>query len=298
MVRSMTGFGRAEVFTEQVRAACEVKSVNHRYFEFSARAPRSCGFLEERLKRFFQARVSRGKIECYVSLEFLGDSDVEVSFNGPLLAGYLEAFEEAKKVGMETRYGGIDSDLAFSDLLRVSDLFHISKKAVDEEAVWSVVEQAAKEAAGKFIAMREVEGARLREDILSRSEEILRHVAFIEERSPQTVLEYNEKLLARMRDLLEGASVDEQRLLTEAAIFADKIAVAEETVRLRSHLQQLEAFLVLPEAVGRKMDFLVQEINREANTIGSKASDIEIARRVVEIKSNVEKIREQVQNIE
>ncbi|MCL1951380.1 MAG: YicC family protein [Oscillospiraceae bacterium] len=292
MVRSMTGFGRAEVFTEQVRAACEVKSFNHRYFEFSARAPRSCGFLEERLKRFFQERVSRGKIECYVSLEFLGDSDIEVKLNAPVLRGYLDAF-----AAMEAEYG-VRNDVAASALLRVPDLFQVQKKAVDEEAVWAVVSQAAGEACERFIAMREDEGRRLREDILARAEDILRHVAFVEERSPQTVLEYNEKLLARMRELLDSASVDEQRLLTEAAIFADKIAVAEETVRLRSHLQQLEAFFALPEAVGRKMDFLVQEINREANTIGSKASDIEIARRVVEIKSNVEKIREQVQNIE
>ncbi|MCL2495425.1 MAG: YicC family protein [Oscillospiraceae bacterium] len=298
MVRSMTGFGRAEVLTEQYKATCEVKSVNHRYFEFSARAPRSCGFLEERLKRFFQERVSRGKIECYVSLEFLGDSEIEVKLNGPLLAGYLEAFKQAKQVAMEQRYGGIDSDLAFSDLLRVPDLFQTAKRSVDEEAVWAVVAQAAGEACDKFIAMREAEGRRLQDDILARADDILRHVAFIEERSPQTVLEYNEKLLSRMKELLESATIDEQRLLTEAAIFADKIAVAEETVRLRSHLQQMAEFFTLPEAVGRKMDFLVQEINREANTIGSKASDIEIARRVVEIKSNVEKIREQVQNIE
>ena len=298
MVRSMTGFGRAEVFTEQVRAVCEVKSVNHRYFEFSARVPRSCGFLEERLKRFFQERVSRGKVECYVSLEFLGDSDIEVHLNAPVLRGYLDAF-----AAMESEYG-VRNDVCASSLLRVPEVFQVQKKAVDEEAVWAVVAQAAQEAAGKFVAMRQAEGARLQEDILSRSGEILRHVAFVEERSPQTVLEYNEKLLTRMRELLESASVDEQRLLTEAAIFADKIAVAEETVRLRSHLQQLADFFEAPEgsmlseAVGRKMDFLVQEINREANTICSKASDIEIARRVVEIKSNVEKIREQVQNIE
>jgi len=292
MVRSMTGFGRAEVLAEQYKATCEVKSVNHRYFEFSVRAPRTCGFLDERLKRFFQERVSRGKVECYVSLEFLGDSGIEVNLNAPVLRGYLDAF-----AAMESDFD-VKNDVCASSLLRVPDLFQVQKKAVDEDAVWSVVARAAGEAAEKFIAMREAEGQRLQDDILSRSDEILRHVAFIEERSPQTVIEHNEKLLGRMRELLENASVDEQRLLTEAAIFADKIAVAEETVRLRSHLQQLADFLAAPEAVGRKMDFLVQEINREANTIGSKASDIEIARRVVEIKSNVEKIREQVQNIE
>jgi uncharacterized protein (TIGR00255 family) len=287
----MTGFGRAEVLTEEYRVVCEVKSVNHRYFEFSARVPRSCGFLEERLKRFFQSRVSRGKIECYVSLEFLGDSDLEVALNRPLIKGYLEAAEAvAREFGVEA--------LRNADLLRVPDLFQIQKRAMDEEAIWTVMQTAAEEAVQKFIAMREDEGLRLCEDILARKMEILSHVTFIEQRSPETVREYNEKLLARMRELLESASVDEQRLLAEAALFADKIAVAEETVRLRAHLAQLEQLFAVEEPVGRKMDFLVQEINREANTVGSKASDIEIARRVVEIKSAVEKIREQVQNIE
>ena len=298
MVRSMTGFGRGESQTEHYRAVCEVKSVNHRYFEFSARTPRSCGFLEERLKRFFQGKLSRGKVECYVSLEFLGNTELAVAMNPSVLQGYLDAFR-----AMERDYG-VTNDVAASSLLRVPDLFQIQKKEIDEEAVWDTVRQAAEEAAGAFIAMREVEGLRLQTDILARAEEILQHVAFIEERSPQTVIEYNGNLLERMRKLLESASVDEQRLLTEAAIFADKIAVAEETVRLRSHLEQLAAFFESAEAegtlhsVGRKMDFLVQEINREANTVGSKSGDIEIARRVVEIKANVEKIREQVQNIE
>jgi uncharacterized protein (TIGR00255 family) len=298
MVRSMTGFGRGAAETDHYRAVCEVKSVNHRYFEFSARAPRSCGFLEERLKRLFQGLVARGKVECYVSLEFLGGDDTEVKVNAPLLAGYLEAFR-----AMESGFG-VRNDIAVSSLLRAPDLFQIQKKEIDEEAVWEAVRQAAEDAAQAFIAMREAEGQRLRDDILARAGEILAQVAFIEGRSPQTVREYNEKLLGRMRELLEGASVDEQRLLTEAAIFADKIAVAEETVRLRSHLAQLAVFLENGKAagalasIGRKMDFLVQEINREANTVGSKSADIEIARSVVEIKSGVEKIREQVQNIE
>jgi len=293
MVRSMTGFGRAEAVTEQYRTVCEVRGVNHRYFEFSARVPRSCGFLEERLKRFFQGKVTRGKVECYASVEFLGDTELVVSLNPSVLRGYLGAFEV-----MERDFG-VKNDIEASDLLRVPDLFQVQKKEIDEEAVWEAVRQAAENAASAFIAMREAEGLRLKEDILLRVDDILRHVALVEARSPQTVIEYNEKLLGRMRELLDGwGGVDEQRLLTEAAIFADKIAVAEETVRLRSHLEQLRAFFGGGEAVGRKMDFLVQEINREANTVGSKASDIEIARWVVEIKSNVEKIREQAQNIE
>jgi uncharacterized protein (TIGR00255 family) len=287
----MTGFGRAEVCTAQCRAVCEVKSVNHRYFEFCARVPRGCGFLEERLKRFFQSRVSRGKIECYVSLEFFADGDLEVVLNAPLLKGYLDAGNAALQT-----YGV--PVLKNADWLRVPDLFQVQKRALEEDAVWQSVAQAAEAAAQKFVAMRQTEGARLQADILARKAEILEHVTFIEERSPQTVAEYNEKLRARMRELLNGAAVDEQRLLTEAAIYADKIAVAEETVRLRSHLDQLEQFFLLEEAVGRKLDFLVQEINREANTVGAKAGDIAIARRVLEIKSAVEKIREQVQNIE
>ena len=292
MVRSMTGFGRAEAADANYRANCEIKSVNHRYFEFSARVPRSCAFLEERLKRLAGSQLARGKIECFVSLEFLGESNIEVALNASVLRGYLDAF-----AAMESEHG-LRNDIAISSLLRVPDLFQVQKKAVDEDAIWAVVEPAATQALAQFIAMRETEGRRLQEDIFVRSSEILEHVAFIEERSPQTVKEHNEKLLARMQELLENAGVDEQRLLTEAALFADKVAVAEETVRLRSHLEQLAAFFRAPEAVGRKMDFLVQEINREANTIGSKSGDIEIARRVVEIKSNVEKIREQVQNIE
>ncbi|MDR0531974.1 MAG: YicC family protein [Oscillospiraceae bacterium] len=293
MVRSMTGFGRAEILGEHYRAVCEMKSVNHRYFEFSVRVPRSCGFLEDRLKKFVQQRVARGKIDCYVSLEALGESDIAVELNLAALQGYLEAAAQ-----MERSFG-VRNDLAASHLLRLPDLFQIQKKALDEETVWAAVAPAVEEACAKFVAMREAEGRRLQEDILARKAEILDHVALIEQRSPQTAAEYNEKLRQRMRELLESANVDEQRLLTEAAIFADKIAVAEETVRLRSHLEQLEAFFCLAEpAIGRKMDFLVQEINREANTIGSKANDMEIARRVVEMKANVEKIREQVQNLE
>ena len=291
MVRSMTGFGRAEVSFGDYRAVCELRSVNHRYFEFSARVPRGCGFLEDKLKRFVQERVARGKIECYVSLESIAENSVEVAVLPAVLKGYLDAFEKME------RDCGVRNDITASALLRAHDLFQIQKTQPDEEAVWAAVRAAAEEACAKFIAMREDEGRRLQEDILARKEEILTHVAFVEERSPQTVLEYNEKLLARMKELLDTATVDEQRLLTEAAIFADKIAVAEETVRLRSHLEQLESFFS-QGSIGRKMDFLVQEINREANTVGSKATDIEIARRVVEIKSCVEKIREQVQNLE
>ena len=292
MVRSMTGFGRAETLSESYRVVCEIKSVNHRYFEFSARVPRSCGFLEEKLKTFLGAVISRGKVECCLTLESLREQELVVKLNPALLRGYLEAFR-----AMEREYG-LENDVTVASLMRIPELFSVEKRAVDDAAIWEAVLPAVREAADRFLAMREAEGERLRDDILARAAEILEHVAFVEGRSPQTVLEYNEKLAQRMRELLEGASVEEQRLLTEAAIFADKTAVAEETVRLRSHLEQLASFFQSPEAIGRKLDFLVQEINREANTIGSKAQDIAIARRVVEVKALVEKIREQVQNLE
>ncbi|MDR3314660.1 MAG: YicC family protein [Oscillospiraceae bacterium] len=292
MVRSMTGFGRAETSNGEYRAVCEIKSVNHRYFEFSARVPRSCGFLEEKLKTFLSGLISRGKVECGLMLESLREQDLAVRLHPALLRGYLDAFAE-----MERDYG-VRNDLTATSLLRLPELFTVEKRTADEAAIWEAALPAVQEAAARFLAMREAEGLRLQADILARAGEILEHVAFVEERSPQTVLEYNEKLAQRMRELLADAKVEEQRLLTEAAIFADKTAVAEETVRLRSHLEQLAAFFDSPDPIGRKLDFLVQEINREANTIGSKAQDIAIARRVVELKALVEKIREQIQNLE
>jgi len=289
MVRSMTGFGRTEHTTEQFRITCEMKSVNSRYFEFSVRVPRSCGFLEERLKRLVGAQVSRGKVECYVGVEFLGENHVEVEFNHALWQSYRNAFDELSD---------IPNDIALSALLRVPDLFNVQKKAVDEEEIWAAVACTAGETLAKFIAMREVEGQRLRDDILTRADEILGHVAFVEARAPELTAQYMEKLRTKMQALLETTTIEEQRLLTEAAIFAEKTAVDEETVRLRSHIDQLRGMLAGSEAIGRKLDFLVQEINRECNTIGSKIGDVDVTRRVVDMKSCVEKIREQVQNIE
>lgn len=292
MVKSMTGYGRAAETLEGMAITVEIKSVNHRYFEFSSRTPRAYGFLDEKLKSFVQSMVSRGKIECYVSIESLEEANVEVRLNASLAEGYLKAFRE-----MSERFG-LDNDVRVSTLSRNSDIFSIHKCEADEDKVWNAVRTVAKEAVERFIEMRTREGERLRDDVLSRADTILEKVSFIEERSPQTVIEYNEKLLQRMRTVLEDTHVDEQRLLTEAAIYADKVAVAEETVRLRSHIAGLREFFEAEEAIGRKLDFLVQEINREANTIGSKAQDVEIARRVIDIKAEVEKIREQIQNIE
>lgn len=292
MIKSMTGYGRNVQIVDGMNITVEIKSVNHRYFEFSSRVPRSFGFLEEKLKSYFMGRLTRGKMECYVSLETVEEPDTIVSLNHPLIKGYLAAYEELEKTY------GLENNIKVSDISRIPDAFSLRKEAADEDRIWAAVEAVAAEALAGFVAMREKEGERLKADVASRLDIILENVAFIEERSPETVKEYNEKLVARLNELLEDAHIDEQRLLTEAAIFADKIAVAEETVRLRSHISQMRTFLEADEAIGKKMDFLIQEFNREANTIGSKASDVEIARKVVEIKAEIEKIREQIQNIE
>ena len=292
MIKSMTGYGRACKNFEHMNVTVEIKSVNHRYFEFSSRCPRTYGFLDEKLKKYVQSRVSRGKIECFVQIENLEDDSVEVEINHSLASGYVKALSEiAEKYGIEN---GVNAAL----IARFPDVLTVRKAEADEDKIWNAVRAAAEEAVDSFIEMRKVEGEKMKEDISSRAHYIIENVAFIEERSPQTVKEYNDKLRERMKELLGDASVEEQRLLNEAAIYADKIAVAEETVRLRSHIDQLLTFLESDEAIGRKIDFLVQEINREANTIGSKAQDVEIAGRVLDIKSEVEKIREQVQNIE
>lgn len=294
MIRSMTGYGRAQATVGTINVTVELKSVNHRYFEFNSRVPRNYGFLEEKLKSFVGSLVSRGKVECYVSVENLEDSEVEILVNHGLASSYLKAYRElADRNELDIR-----DELAISSLVRNSDIFTVHKQEADEEKIWEAVKTVAAEAVAKFIAMRETEGEKLKNDVLSRAEFILNKVSVIEERSPETVKEYNDKLLSRINEFLSDVQVDEQRLLTECAIFADKVAVAEETVRLRSHIDQLGQFLNSTEAVGRKIDFLVQEMNREANTIGSKAQDVTIARCVIDIKAEIEKIREQIQNIE
>ncbi len=293
MIKSMTGFGRAQKEIEGMSISVELKSVNHKGFEFTCKTPRTYGFLDEKLKSLFQSVIFRGKVECYVTISALDTDDCIVEVNHSLAGGYYNALKE-----LAERYG-LRDDISVSSLSRCSnDIFVVRKAAADEDAVWEKVKVVALEAAESFVNMRQVEGEKLKADALSRSDVIIKNVEFIEERSPQTVKEYNDKLLERIKTLIGDINVDEQRLLTEAAIFADKVAVAEETVRLRSHIDQLHLLLESSEPVGRKLDFLAQEMNREANTIGSKANDVEITRKVLDIKAEVEKIREQIQNIE
>lgn len=292
MVKSMTGYGRCEETVGGRRITVELKSVNHKYFEFSPRVTRGYGFLEDKLKTYVQSRVARGKIDLFLSIETLEDADVIVSVNHSLAAGYIAALREITE-----RYKLPDT-VTVNSLSRYSDIFSVHKAPEDEEVIWAAVKTVLEKAVDAFIAMRETEGRRLYDDVMSRAAVILELVGKIEARSPETVKEYRERLETKLREVLSDTTIDEQRILTEAAIFADKVAVAEETVRLRSHFEQLKALLNAEEPSGRKMDFLVQEMNRETNTIGSKASDSQIAYMVVDIKAEIEKIREQIQNIE
>ncbi len=292
MIRSMTGFGRYEDTIDGRDIIVEIKSVNHRYFEFSSRVTRGYGFLDEKLKSYLQSRISRGKIDVFVSIETLEDTDAQVLINHSVAAGYVNALHE-----LAQRYN-LRDDLSVSTVSRNTDIFTVHKAPEDEAIIWNSVKKVADKALDTLVSMREAEGVRLKADVLQRAETILNIVSKIEERSPKTVSEYQQKLKARLAELLNDANIEEQRILTEAAIFADKIAVAEETVRLRSHFDQLKSMLNSSEAVGRKIDFIVQEMNREANTIGSKCVDSQIAYMVVDIKAEIEKIREQIQNIE
>ncbi|MCY1714305.1 YicC/YloC family endoribonuclease [Caproiciproducens galactitolivorans] len=292
MIRSMTGFGRCEKMMNGRNIIVEIKSVNHRYFEFSSRITRGYGFLDDKLKSYLQSKISRGKIDVFVSVETMEDVDAQVLVNHSLAAGYVNALRE-----LSQRYN-LREDISVGTVSRYTDIFTVHKAPEDEAVIWNSVQAVTDEALQAFLAMREAEGARLKDDVLQRAQTILEIVGKIEERSPQTVSEYQQKLSQKMQEMLGDSNIDEQRILTEAAIFADKVAVSEETVRLRSHFDQFANMLNSNEAIGRKLDFIVQEMNREANTIGSKCVDSQIAYMVVDIKAEIEKIREQIQNIE
>ena len=292
MVRSMTGYGRSQEIIDGLSVVVELKSVNHRFFEYSSRLPRGYGFLDDKLKTFLQQRVSRGKVDVFVQIHALETAGSEVVVDHGLAESYLNALRE-----LSSRYE-LRDDVSAATLSRYPEVLTVRQAEMDEEAVWAAVQTVTSFAVDRFVAMREVEGARMREDVLSRADTIRKAVALVEEKSPETVRAHMEKVETRIRELLDGVPVDEARLLNEAAVFADKVDVAEETVRLNSHLDQLEQLLNSNEAVGRKLDFLVQEINRETNTIGSKCSDLNLTRIVVDIKAEIEKIREQIQNIE
>lgn len=292
MVKSMTGFGRASLTEGSLSVTVEIKAVNHRYFEFSSRLPRGCAYLEEKLKSFCQEKIARGKTEVSVQLENIGTDGTVVEINESYANAYMEALRRFAK-----QYG-VKNDVRLSALVGNTELFTVKKQQISEEELTAAVLKAGAEAMDSFLAMRRTEGEKLAQDVRSRAELILSKVAFVEEQSPKTVDAYRERLEQKIKELLAATDIDEQRVLTETAVFADKVAVAEETVRLRSHIGQFCELLESEEPVGRKLDFIVQEMNRESNTIGSKAQDLEITRTVVDIKAEIEKIREQIQNIE
>lgn len=292
MIRSMTGYGRDQQLLHGRSITVEIRSVNHRYFEFSCRAPRGCAFLEDRLKRALQSAISRGKVEVALTLQTVESRNTSVAVDHALAGQYITAL---RALGEEY---SLPDDLTLSTICRLPDIFTLCRGEEDEEELAADVLLVLQNALKQFVAMRETEGERLKADVLSRLVAMEEHLTFVEERSPQTVAEYRARLTAKLTELLNGAVPDENRILTEAAIVADRLAVDEETVRLRSHFAQLRKILESTEPVGRKLDFLVQEMNRETNTIGSKCSDTAIASHVVEMKSEIEKIREQIQNIE
>ena len=292
MINSMTGFGRFEGEVNGRSITLEIKSVNHRYFEFTCRTTRGYSFLEEKLKSYISSSVSRGKIDMFVSITEPEDTPTEVVINHNLAQGYINAFKELSETY------GVENAITVNELARYPDVLSVHKSPEDEDKVFADVKIAVDSALEAFMKMRSDEGARLKADVLKRADNIMSLVAKVEERSPETLAEYRARLQEKITELLDGRDYDETRVLTEVAIFADRIAVDEETVRLRSHFEQLNTYLDSDKPVGRSIDFLIQEMNREANTIGSKVKDAEIARYVVEIKNEIEKIREQIQNIE
>lgn len=292
MIKSMTGYGRAQKIIDGREIVVEIKSVNHRYFEFSARTPRAYGYLEEKLKSFLQGSISRGKVDVGVTISHTEGKDALIEVNKSIAQGYISALRTANEEL------GLKDDITLSKIMRLPDVFNVTKAEEDEEAIWNDVKAVAAEAAENFVAMRMTEGNKMNDDISSRLEYIEKLVESVEKRSPEITRLYRERLYNRIKDILEDKNVDEQRILTEAAVFSEKTAVDEETVRLKSHIHQFRTLLGSDEPVGRKLDFLIQEFNRESNTIGSKAQDIEVTRTVVELKSEIEKIREQIQNIE
>ncbi len=292
MVKSMTGYGRAFETLNLRGITVEVRSVNHRYLDCTVKSPRAYAFLDEKIKACLSEFVARGKVDVYISIDSSNAGNTSVSLNETLLKGYFEIFEK-----LSADYGA-NKEISVSEIIRIPDILNIEKQEDDEDELCADVLSVLKNALSGHDEMRIKEGERLSEDILSRLDLIEKLAESVEARSPKCVEEYREKLELRMREILENVTVDPQRILTEAAIFADKIAVDEETVRLHSHIAQFREMIKKGGAIGRKLDFLVQELNREVNTIGSKANDLEITSTVVDIKAEIEKIREQVQNIE
>ena len=298
MLRSMTGYGRAQKLLNGRDILVEIRSVNHRYYEYSSRIPRAYAYIDDKLKTLLKSGISRGKVEVSVTINNIESRDTEIAINKAVAEGYVNALRTLNaELGSDGK-PWLEDDIKLSKLLKLPDVFCIQKTPDNEEEIWADVSVVAAEALEKFVAMREAEGEKLKNDVLEKSDLILDMVSKVEELSPVTVENYRSRLYQKLSEVLEGKDIDEQRIVTEAAIFSEKVAVDEETVRLRSHISQLRSMLSSDETIGRKLDFIVQEMNREVNTIGSKAQDLNITKIVVDAKAEIEKIREQIQNIE
>lgn len=292
MIRSMTGFGRDHRIIDGREYLVEIRSVNSRYYEFNAKLPRQYMFLEEKLKSLVKSKMSRGKVEVSLSIYNIGSIETAVSVNDAVVENYIKVL---RATGEKF---GLTDDLTMSTVFRMTDAFTIVRAETDEDKIWAAVKETAEAALERFVAMREAEGVKMKDDILEKLANVEKMTLRVCEYAPETVAAYREKLFAKMQEILENKQIDEQRILLEAGIYAEKIAVDEETVRLKSHFVQFRDMMNSDEPIGRKLDFLVQEINREVNTTGSKAQDLRITRLVVDMKSEIEKIREQIQNIE
>mgnify|MGYP001157981269 FL=1 len=292
MIRSMTGYGLGEAVLHGKKFTVEIRSVNHRYSDINIRMPRTMNYLEENVKNFLKDKISRGKIDVFITFESTAEDDYEISLNESLANAYIKVLKTIKE-----KHDVID-DISVSLIAKFPDVITINKKEDDKDFLWSLLEKALIEAFNAFILMREKEGYKLQKDLLEKSMKLEEHLSAIKERSPYLVQDYKVKLEKRLQEILPNHTLDENRIALEVALFADKCSIDEEIVRLDSHITQLRDILTTEDVVGRKLDFLAQEMNREVNTIGSKANDLQITHSVVELKSEIEKIREQIQNLE
>ncbi len=292
MIKSMTGFGRCEIQETQRKITVEMKSVNHRYLDVNIKMPKKLNFFEAAIRNELKNYIQRGKVDIFITYEDYTESNVCVKYNKELAAEYMEYL---KQIAEDF---SLDNDVRVSALSRYPEVLSMEEQTVDEEQLWQLLERAIKGAAQGFVETRIREGEHLKDDLVAKLDGMLTHVDYISERSPQIIAEYRQKLTEKVRDLLEDTKIDENRLLTEVTIFADRVCVDEELVRLRSHIEATRQTLIQGGSIGRKLDFIAQEMNREANTILSKTSDLEISNRGIELKTEIEKVREQIQNIE
>ena len=292
MIKSMTGFGRCEKVTEEYKLSVEMKAVNHRYLDMSIKMPKKFNYFEAGIRNLLKNDIQRGKVDVFINYEDYTENKMSLKYNASLAAEYMEYFKK-----MEEQFG-IANDIKVSVLSRMPEVLTMEEVPDDEDSMWKILSEVVEEAADSFVESRVREGEHLKNDLLGKLDYMLEQVAFIEERSPRVVAEYRMKLEEKVHELLESASIDEGRIATEVTIFADKICVDEETVRLRSHIEHTRKELLAGGSVGRKLDFIAQAMNREANTILSKANDLEISEHAIILKTEIEKVREQIQNIE